>query len=108
MERLVIKGFRDKKSHKDEKKMTVYPRNSKFKSSDEKRVKELEDKGYLKKVESPKTEAPKDESDPVEETTKESEEEPELKHLGGGYYELPNGEKVQGKEKALEALKDGE
>lgn len=24
--------------------------------------------------------------------------------LGGGYYELPNGEKVRGKEKALEAL----
>ncbi len=28
-----------------------------------------------------------------------------LKKLGGGYYELPNGEKVRGKEKAIEALK---
>lgn len=28
-----------------------------------------------------------------------------LKKLGGGYYELPNGEKVKGKENALEALK---
>jgi hypothetical protein len=27
-----------------------------------------------------------------------------LKHLGGGYYELPNGEKVRGKDSALEAL----
>lgn len=28
-----------------------------------------------------------------------------LKKRGGGYYELPNGEKVKGKENALEALK---
>lgn len=28
-----------------------------------------------------------------------------LKHLGGGWYELPNGEKVKGKEEALAALK---
>lgn len=27
-----------------------------------------------------------------------------LKHVGGGYYELPNGDKVRGKEKATEAL----
>ena len=27
------------------------------------------------------------------------------KHTGGGYYELSNGEKVQGKEKAIEAEK---
>lgn len=29
----------------------------------------------------------------------------ELKHVGGGWYELPNGERVQGKEAAEEALK---
>ncbi|WP_017726763.1 hypothetical protein [Halalkalibacterium ligniniphilum] len=28
----------------------------------------------------------------------------ELKELGSGWYELPNGEKVQGKDKAMEAL----
>jgi hypothetical protein len=28
-----------------------------------------------------------------------------MKHVGGGYYELPNGEKVKGKEAAIEALK---
>lgn len=28
----------------------------------------------------------------------------ELVHLGGGFYQLPNGEKVRGKDKALEAL----
>lgn len=27
-----------------------------------------------------------------------------LVNLGGGYYQLPNGEKVRGKDKALEAL----
>lgn len=33
------------------------------------------------------------------------------KHTGGGYYELSNGEKVQGKQKAIEAeeaLKEGD
>lgn len=33
------------------------------------------------------------------------------KHTGGGYYELSNGEKVQGKQKAVEveeALKEGD
>ena len=29
---------------------------------------------------------------------------PEIEHVGGGWYELPNGEKVQGKEAALAAL----
>ncbi len=29
-----------------------------------------------------------------------------LKHLGGGHYELPNGEKVRGKDKAIAALND--
>ena len=30
---------------------------------------------------------------------------PEIKHTGGGWYELPDGSKVQGKEAAEEALK---
>lgn len=106
MERLVVKAFRDKKSHKDEKKMKVYPRGSKFKSTDEKRIKELEGKGYIEEVVKPKHGMPKEEA-LVEEEIQDADES-ELKHLGGGYYELPNGEKVQGKEKALEALKDGE
>lgn len=29
---------------------------------------------------------------------------PGLKHTGGGWYELPDGDKVHGKDKALEAL----
>ena len=31
---------------------------------------------------------------------------PEIKHTGGGWYELPNGRKVQGKEAAEKALKE--
>ncbi|ELK38878.1 hypothetical protein D478_27374 [Brevibacillus agri BAB-2500] len=42
------------------------------------------------------------------EVQEQQEDDPDLdglKKLGGGYYELPNGEKVKGKENALEALK---
>jgi len=31
---------------------------------------------------------------------------PEIKHTGGGWYELPDGQKVQGKEAAEKALKE--
>ena len=31
-------------------------------------------------------------------------QDPSLKHVGGGYYELPNGTKVRGKEAAVAAL----
>ena len=36
------------------------------------------------------------------------EDDPEslLKHVGGGYYELPNSERVKGKEKAEKALEE--
>lgn len=50
-----------------------------------------------------------DENPGSESQESESEQEPESedaefpKHLGGGYYELSNGEKVKGKEQALEA-----
>ena len=49
---------------------------------------------------------------PAFRTLPEEEEEPdppegqsliEPKHVGGGYYELSNGERVQGKEKAIQA-----
>ena len=41
--------------------------------------------------------------DEVEET-----EEIEPKHLGGGYYELPDGTKIKGKQNAIDAMKEGE
>jgi hypothetical protein len=49
--------------------------------------------------------------DPIETPTVSMEpnidagEEQGIKHVGGGWYLLPNGEKVQGKDEALEALK---
>lgn len=33
-----------------------------------------------------------------------SDETADIKHIGGGWYELPNGEKVQGKDEAIEAI----
>lgn len=39
----------------------------------------------------------------VKEAPKQDSEGEFPKHLGGGHYELSNGEKVQGKEKAIEA-----
>jgi len=38
--------------------------------------------------------------EPVEKAVK-----PEVKHVGAGWYELPNGERVRGKEAAERALK---
>lgn len=31
---------------------------------------------------------------------------PPLNHIGGGYYELPNGNRVKGKKQAMEALEN--
>lgn len=39
------------------------------------------------------------------EKVEETELDTRLKHTGGGYYELPNGEKIRGKDNAVEALK---
>lgn len=42
------------------------------------------------------------------ETQEDHEDDPEslLNHVGGGYYELPNGERIKGKDKAEKALTD--
>lgn len=61
----------------------------------EKEANELVEGGYAQYVDVPKTES----ENPVIETD-------QLKHVGGGWFELPNGEKVKGKEEALEALKE--
>lgn len=57
------------------------------------------EKGYCKEKE--------DETKPPVEPPKNPEppKEPELNHVGGGYYLLPNGEKVHGKAAAIEAMK---
>lgn len=65
-----------------------YPREG-LKPSDD-RVSFLVDKKYIKETQADSSE----------------QEDPEFpKHTGGGYYELSNGEKVQGKDAAIEAEK---
>jgi hypothetical protein len=57
-------------------------------------------------IEAPKAEEPED--DETEATTESDEEVSDLPEglikLSGGYFELPNGEKVRGKAKAIAAL----
>ena len=40
----------------------------------------------------------------VDEPVEDVDDQPQVVHVGGGWYELPNGERVQGKEDALAAL----
>ena len=60
-----------------------YEKGSKYESDNPERIKELQDKGFLKKLEI--------ESFP--------------KHTGGGWYELSGNSKVQGKDEAIAAEK---
>ncbi|MCM3600635.1 hypothetical protein M3175_07820 [Robertmurraya korlensis] len=77
----VITAFIDKNTH------IGYSVGDTFESDDSERVSFLQDEGYLFKD--------------------DEEENPEaIKHVGGGYYELPNGEKVKGKDNALKALEE--
>lgn len=66
-----------------------YSKGDFYSHEDDDRIALLVDKGFIKK------------------TQKESPEE-KINHVGGGYYELPNGERVRGKEEALSALESGE
>jgi hypothetical protein len=98
----VIKPFRDKYT-KD-----LYGKGDEYFTEDEKRAKYLQEWGYIGKEVDPKND--KEEVDDDEKIEDEIEKEG-IKHVGGGYYELPNGEKVKGKQNAiaeLEKLKDGE
>lgn len=58
------------------------------------RLEELQELGYVEKEESQDME---DENGSVDEYSEWP------KHVGGGYYILSNGEKIKGKDKALEA-----
>lgn len=66
-------------------KMKLYKKGDVYSYGDEDRIAFLVDQGYLEEVD-------------------QAEVEDDLKHVGGGYYELPNGEKVKGKDEALKAL----
>jgi hypothetical protein len=81
----VISPFIDKNTKEH------YAVGSVYESDDADRISFLQEKGFLE----------------AENDQEESQDTNEVDqyHTGGGYYELPNGEKVRGKEKALEALK---
>ncbi|MDM5195466.1 hypothetical protein QUF93_23505 [Bacillus hominis] len=79
MKNLVIKPFIDKDTQ------IGYSEGDVYESEDPERIAFLQEEGFLK-------------------VKQEDSEEPQ--HVGGGYYPLPNGEKIKGKEAALEALKE--
>lgn len=84
-EYVVITAFRDKDTLKH------YSVGDSYKSDDAERISFLQEEGYL-----------------GDEAHADYDGDGQLKHVGGGYYELPNGEKVRGKNKALEKLKEFE
>ena len=80
----VLKPFKDKQDNKREYQLNDwYPRFNL--EVDNNRVEELFELGYIGKQD------------------EEAEQYP--KHVGGGWYELSSGERVQGKEEAIEAEK---
>jgi hypothetical protein len=83
----VITPFIDKDTH------DPYGVGSFYETKDENRATYLQEQGYLGEV------------DDVSSNT-ENDINSEIKSLGSGWYQLPNGDKVQGKEKAEEALKE--
>jgi hypothetical protein len=98
---LVIKAFRDKntKAH--------HPKDSFYENEDAKRIEFLQEEGFLAAEDvnvasDPGGGGPGNIMDPE----KESDTDSFPKHVGGGHYELSNGEKVQGKKKAAAAQKE--
>lgn len=81
MKATVIRAFIDKETKKP------YNAGSVYESDNIERIKELQEKGYL--------------------LNKEYNIQYPL-HLGGGWYELSNGEKIKGKKEAIQAQKEKE
>lgn len=79
--------FRDKDTEE------LFGVGSEYFTEDPDRVKFLQNEGYLGEVINEQT--PDDDADSIDQY-----------HTGGGYYELPNGDKVRGKDKAIAALKE--
>lgn len=74
-----------------------FPVGSQYVTDDQERIQFLNDAEYVEGA----TEVV---SNP-DHTAEDDDPNTEIKHVGGGYYELPNGEKIKGKENAEEALK---
>jgi hypothetical protein len=87
--------FRDKETKE------VYKIGSVYESDSLARMRELMQKGFLYEAEI------EEKAEHVEEveTPEEKKEDPAYKHIGGGVYELADGTRVKGKDKAIEAAK---
>jgi len=83
MDYTVKSSFRDKFTKK------VYERGDTYENENADRIAFLIEKGFLEE----KSKQPLEDS---------------IKHTGGGWYELPNGEKIKGKEEALAELEKNE
>lgn len=83
----VIRTFRDKFTK------IIHDRGSFYETEDPRRGLELQRLGFVGEAEQKPDEPSREAQDA------------QLKPLGGGYYELPNGERIRGKANALAALK---
>lgn len=81
----VIKAFTCKLDHQK------YAKGDIYETDDPDRAAFLQKKGRLgAMIEAPRVELPANQEEP--------------KHVGGGWYELPDGSRIKGKEEALKAL----
>jgi hypothetical protein len=92
----VIKAFKCKLDHRK------YNTGDIYETSDPERVAFLQSKGRLGAMIEEPAEPPSNQESPAQEPAKET------KHVGGGWYELPDGRRVKGKEEALAAMNGGD
>jgi hypothetical protein len=81
---VVVNNFLDKTDNRK-----LYTKDDFYTHKDSDRINLLLDKGFIRELQKKPPES-------------------KIKHVGGGYYELPNGERIQGKEEAIKALESGE
>ncbi|MFS1519686.1 hypothetical protein V1503_24990 [Bacillus sp. SCS-151] len=80
-------GYEVKNTFRDKYTKELFKPGDEYPTEDTERVQYLKNKGFI-----------------GEEIHSEDLDDERIKHVGGGYYELPNGEKVKGKDNALAAL----
>jgi hypothetical protein len=78
----------------------LFGSGSEYYTEDPERVKFLQDEGYLGK------EIIEDSEEDTTGVPVDSKNDVEKYHTGGGWYTLPNGDKVRGEDKAITALKE--
>lgn len=86
----VLKAFRDKNTK------IHHAVGSSYTSEDPDRISFLQEQGFIGVVVPNELKNQDSQDDKTDEG---------IKHVGGGYYEIPSGEKVKGKDNALEELK---